>query len=132
MYGEYLEMNFRLPIIASTLLILGDPGQGKTTFVQKLAFDWAMAHHVKQSNPPLETISLLFVIPLRNLVGSTYRIMDLILGIFSDANECQLIEQWIQQHSMKVIVVLDGLDEMRKDGCIELRQILAKRISPKP
>ena len=32
------------------MLILGDPGQGKTTFVQKFAFDWAMAQKDKQSN----------------------------------------------------------------------------------
>jgi len=114
------------------LIILGQPGQGKTTFVQKLACDWAMSHKGEKPNVAFQQISLLFVFQLRNLNGDFADILDFLLQPY-DITPANIVglKEWIYDNPHKVVVILDGYDEL-SCKCVELEGILNQGMPPIP
>ena len=93
----------------SRVAFLGQAGVGKTTFLAKMAYDWATGKHLKD-------IHLLFFYPLRD----THR-----TPCFNDIPRKYLnrirhldsrkVELYMRENQKKVMLLLDGLDEYSGD-----------------
>ncbi|XP_072049234.1 uncharacterized protein [Amphiura filiformis] len=92
-------------------ILTGNPGQGKSTFCAKLAFDWC--HKSKVS--PLKDVQLLFIIQLATLKHSS-SIEDAICSqLLSSNTNRSTLGKVIHALGKKVVIVLDGLDEAPVD-----------------
>ena len=92
-----------------TVLIEGEPGMGKTTYCQKLAYDWAEGQEVDATFPD---IKLLLLLKCREMVGNIWEAIDdqlLPKDIEEDAKENFF--KYIRANQSQVLLVLDGLDE---------------------
>ncbi|XP_015749493.1 PREDICTED: uncharacterized protein LOC107329298 [Acropora digitifera] len=94
------------------VLIEGEPGIGKTSYCQKLAYDWATRQDCEwdESFPRVEVLLLL---RCREIESSCIwkAIEDQILpeGIQPEVRDTFI--QFLQENPSKVLLVLDGLDE---------------------
>ena len=94
------------------VLIEGEPGMGKTTYCQKLAYDWA----TKQDNEWDESfpkIEVLLLLRCRDIKSSIWEAID--EQIFPDDLDKEakdIILQFLRENQSKVLLVLDGLDEV--------------------
>ena len=92
------------------LLIEGEPGMGKTTYSQKLAYDWANEQDEwDESFPSIEVLLLLRCNDIKS--GIWEAIDDQLLpdDIGKEAKEDFL--RFIRENQAKVLLLLDGLDE---------------------
>ena len=93
------------------VLIEGEPGMGKTTYCQKLAYDWA----TKQDNEWDESfpeIEVLLLLRCRDIKSSIWEATDeQILPDDFDKEAKDSVLQFIRENQSKVLLVLDGLDE---------------------
>ena len=104
-----------------TVLIEGDPGIGKSTYCQKLAYDWATKQ--KDLNPSFPDIDVLLLLKCHEIRSNIWEAIDdqiLPVEIEDGAKECFF--RFIRENQQKVLLVLDGLDEMESG---ELKKISA-------
>ena len=104
-----------------TVLIEGDPGIGKSTYCQKLAYDWATKQ--KDFNPSFPDIDVLLLLKCDEIRSNIWEAIDdqiLPVEIEDGAKECFF--RFIRENQQKVLLVLDGLDEMESG---ELKKISA-------
>ena len=104
-----------------TVLIEGDPGMGKSTYCQKLAYDWATKQ--KDFNPSFPDIDVLLLLKCHEIRSDIWEAIDdqiLPVEIEDGAKECFF--RFIRENQEKVLSVLDGLDEMESG---ELKKISA-------
>ena len=93
-----------------TVLIEGDPGMGKTTYCQKLAYDWA----TKQENwdESFPTIAILLLLRCHDIKSSIWEAIDeQILPDDIDEESKENFFKFVRENQSKVLLVLDGLDE---------------------
>ena len=93
-----------------TVLIEGDPGMGKTTYCQKLAYDWA----TKQDkwDPSFPEIEALLLLRCHEIKSDIWKaIDDQILPEEMDTQANEYFFKFIRENQSKVLLVLDGLDE---------------------
>ncbi len=106
------------------ILVKGDPGIGKTTFLRKVAWDWATGN--------FKLYRLVFPIILK-LVNSTDSIEEMILRQNPTVEGCRINKETLaailEQHGDKCLLLLDGYDEMKENGAIG--RLLEKRVYPK-
>ena len=91
------------------VLIEGDPGIGKTTYCQKLAYDWANGQETDASFPK---IKLLLLLKCHGMSGNIWEAIDdqlLPKDIEEEAKE--KFFNYIRANQSQVLLVLDGLDE---------------------
>ena len=94
-----------------TILIEGDPGMGKTTYCQKLAYDWASKQ--KELDPSFPNIDVLLLLKCHEIRSNIWEAIDdqiLPAEIDDQAKECFF--KFVRENQSKVLLVLDGLDEM--------------------
>ena len=94
-----------------TVLIEGDPGMGKSTYCQKLAYDWATKQ--KELDPSFPDIDALLLLKCHEVKSSIWKAIDdqiLPAEIDDQARECFF--KFVRENQSKVLLVLDGLDEM--------------------
>ncbi|CAH3172307.1 unnamed protein product, partial [Porites evermanni] len=94
-----------------TVLIEGDPGMGKSTYCQKLAYDWATKQ--KELDPFFPDIDALLLLKCHDVKSSILKAIDdqiLPAEIDDQARECFF--KFVRENQSKVLLVLDGLDEM--------------------
>ena len=94
-----------------TVLIEGDPGMGKSTYCQKLAYDWATKQ--KELDPSFPDIDALLLLKCHEVKSSIWKAIDdqvLPAEIDDQAKECFF--NFVRENQSKVLLVLDGLDEM--------------------
>ena len=94
-----------------TVLIEGDPGMGKSTYCQKLAYDWATKQ--KELDPSFPDIDVLLLLKCHEVKSSILKAIDdqiLPAEIDDQARECFF--KFVRENQSKVLLVLDGLDEM--------------------
>ena len=94
-----------------TVLIEGDPGMGKSTYCQKLAYDWATKQ--KELDPSFPDIHVLLLLKCHDVKSSIWEAIDdqiLPAEIDDQARECFF--KFVRENQSKVLLVLDGLDEM--------------------
>ena len=93
------------------VLIEGEPGMGKTTYCQKLAYDWA----TKQDNEWDESfpkIEVLLLLRCRDIKSSIWEAIDeQILPDDLDKEAKDIVLQFLRENQSKVLLVLDRLDE---------------------
>ena len=95
-----------------TVLIEGDPGMGKTTYCQKLAYDWATKQDEWDESFP-ET-DVLLLLRCRDIESSSIKeaIDDQILPYDVNKEAKEVFFQFISENQLKVLLVLDGVDEV--------------------
>ena len=97
-----------------TVLIEGDPGMGKTTYCQKLAYDWATKQDEwDESFPEIEVLLLLKCHDIKSDIWEA--IDDQILPEDVDEEVKRSFFKFIRENQSKVLLLLDGLDEA--DSC---------------
>ena len=93
-----------------TVLIEGDPGMGKTTYCQKLAYDWATKQGDWDSSFP--EIEVLLFLKCHEIKSDIWEAIDdqLLPGEMDDQAKKRFFK-FIRENQSKVLLVLDGLDE---------------------
>ena len=93
-----------------TVLIEGDPGMGKTTYCQKLAYDWATKQN--KWDPSFPEIEVLLLLRCHEIKSDIWEaIDDQILPEEMDTQAKEYFFQFTRENQSKVLLVLDGLDE---------------------
>ena len=93
-----------------TVLIEGEPGMGKTTYCQKLAYDWACKQEEwDESFPEIEVLLLLRCHDIKSDIWEA--IDDQLLPEDVDEEVRRTFFKFIRENQSKVLLVLDGLDE---------------------
>ena len=93
------------------LLIEGEPGMGKTTYSQKLAYDWANKHDEWDTSfPSIEVLLLLRCNDVK--YGIWEAIDDQLLPDDIDEQAKENFFRYIRENQAKSLVLLDGLDEV--------------------
>ena len=97
--------------IPKRILVQGETGIGKSTFVKKLAVDWA-----EQKDDALKKFKLVLALPLRNVY--TCKTLDDIISfsqLFPKDEETSTDDllSYIRDNQEKVLLVFDGYDEYR-------------------
>ena len=96
------------------LLIEGEPGMGKTTYLQKLAYDWATEQDEWDASfPSIEVLLLLRCNDIKS--GIWQAIDDQLLPDDIDEQAKEDFFRFIRENQTKVLLLLDGLDEA--DSC---------------
>ena len=94
-----------------TVLIEGDPGMGKTTYCQKLAYDWANRQgEWDESFPEIEVLLLLRCHEIESNIWEA--IEEQILPEDIDKESKENFFQFVRENQAKVLLILDGLDEV--------------------
>ena len=93
-----------------TVLIEGDPGMGKTTYCQKLAYDWATKQN--EWDPSFPGIEVLLLLKCHEIKSDIWEaINDQILPEEMDDQAKEYFFKFIRENQSKVLLVLDGMDE---------------------
>ena len=99
------------------VLIEGNPGMGKTTYCQKLAYDWSLGEIPPEASFP--KAEMLLLLKCRDMNMKTFDIEeaidDQLLPQDADEKEKQNFFKFIRSNQSRILLVLDGLDELRQD-----------------
>ncbi|XP_063971350.1 NACHT, LRR and PYD domains-containing protein 12-like isoform X2 [Lytechinus pictus] len=104
---EYKDLfNLRINgVFPKRIMIQGEAGAGKTTFLAKIAWDWI------NDSPDLSKFVWVLIIPLREAKRCTIgQIVKSYLSKDNPATACQITE-YIRSNPEKVFIACDGLDE---------------------
>ena len=93
------------------VLIEGEPGMGKTTYCQKLVFDWANKSCCEwdESFPRIDVLLLLRCRGIKSTLWDA--VEDQILPAELKSEEKEMFFQFLRENPSKVLLLLDGLDE---------------------
>ena len=112
-------------------LVEGSPGIGKTTFCLKLAYDWA--HGKIPSECPFPKFEFVLLLKCRDIDGN---IMDTIREqlLPRDINK-ETVEKLLHfmediHNQEKILIILDGLDELPEKSQHHVDELLHRRILP--
>ncbi|XP_033646084.1 NLR family CARD domain-containing protein 4-like [Asterias rubens] len=89
------------------VILKGEPGRGKSTLIDKMAYDWAC-------DEALQQFELVFVLKMNAVEQST----ELIVSIFEQllAEDTKIdpvaLDYYIRDNEEKVLILLDGFDEL--------------------
>jgi len=97
------------------VLIEGQPGMGKTTYCQKLAYDWSVAGIPPEASFPKVEILLLLKCRDMKTANIEEAINDQLLPHDADKKEKENFFEFIRRNQSRILLVLDGLDELRHD-----------------
>ena len=112
-----------------TVLIEGDPGMGKTTYCQKLAYDWAMKREEWDKSFP--EIDILLLLRCRDIKTDIWdAINDQILPLDIDEEDKEWFFKFIRENQSKVLLVLDGLDEVDSSKVDMYNDLLESKMLP--
>ena len=93
---------------SSRYSLSGNPGQGKSSFCAKLAYDWCMGK-------TLQNIRLLFILQLSRMVPSSDIAEAIRSQLLSIEIDNPTLDRIISDSRRSILLVLDGLDETRMD-----------------
>ena len=99
------------------VLIEGNPGMGKTTYCQKLAYDWSVAEIPPDASFP--EVKIMLLLKCRDMHMKTVSIEDAIddqlLPQDTGKKEKEDFFHFIRSNQSRILLVIDGLDELRED-----------------
>ncbi|XP_015747435.1 PREDICTED: uncharacterized protein LOC107327199 [Acropora digitifera] len=105
------------------VLIEGEPGMGKTTYCQKLVFDWA-SKQCRDWDETFPRIDVLLFLRCRGIKSTIWdAIEDQILPDDIKLEEKEMFFQFLKENPSKVLLVLDGLDE----GLLQVAQSFSRQ-----
>ncbi|XP_068732878.1 NLR family CARD domain-containing protein 3-like isoform X2 [Montipora capricornis] len=111
------------------VLIEGQPGMGKTTYCNKVAFDWAKDLKYEDSFPDVQVLLLLRCREINSDLWEA--IDDQILPRDIKKEEREKFFTFIRDHQSKVLLVLDGLDELPTHKLPVYKEIIQGRMLSK-
>ena len=93
------------------VMIEGEPGMGKTTYCQKLAYDWA-SKQFREWGESFPRIDVLLLLRCRGIKSTLWDAIEeqILLGKI-EAKEKDMFFQFLKENPSKVLLVLDGLEE---------------------
>ena len=110
------------------VLIEGQPGMGKTTYCNKVAYDWAKNCKAEDSFPDFQVLLLL---KCRGITSELWEaIDDQLLPKDIKKEEREKFFAFVRDHQSKVLLVLDGLDELPSDYLPFYKEIIEGRMLP--
>ncbi|XP_068734580.1 NLR family CARD domain-containing protein 3-like [Montipora capricornis] len=110
------------------VLIEGQPGMGKTTYCNKVAYDWAKNCKAEDSFPDFQVLLLL---KCRDITSDLWEtIDDQLLPKDIKEEEREKLFTFVRDHQSKVLLVLDGLDELPSDYLPFYKEIIEGRMLP--
>ncbi|XP_022251488.1 uncharacterized protein LOC111087803 isoform X2 [Limulus polyphemus] len=118
----------RVPERVTRIIAEADAGFGKTTFTQKLAYDWAT-----RKCRYMEGFDIVFLIPLKNVFGSfrEYVLQELLpKDILQDDLYGNTVWKHLVAQQKKLLFILDGYDELAQSKVALLRDFLQGRELP--
>ena len=93
------------------VMIEGDPGMGKTTYCQKLVYDWA-SKRCRKWDKSFPRNKVLLFLRCRGIKSSLWdAIEEQILPSEIESEEKKVFFHFLKKNPAKVLLVLDGLDE---------------------
>ena len=99
------------------VLIEGNPGMGKTTYCQKLVYDWSVGEIPPDASFP--EVKIMLLLKCRDMHMKTANIEeaidDQLLPQDAGKKEKEDFFQFIRCNQSRILLVLDGLDELRDD-----------------
>ena len=110
------------------VLIEGKPGMGKTTYCHKIAYDWAKKRKGGESFPDVILVLLLKCKDIN--CGLWEAIDDQLLPRKANEEDKEKFYMFIRDHQSKVLLVLDGLDELPSSQLSIYKDIIQGRILP--
>ena len=111
------------------VLIEGKPGMGKTTYCHKIALNWAKK---QQGGESFASVFLVLLLKCKDIDGNLWEAIDDQLLPEVDDDEKEKFFKLIRKHQSKVLLVLDGLDELpkRNDQLPIYKKIIQGRVLP--
>ena len=115
----------------TVVLIEGEPGIGKTTYCQKLAYDWA-TRHGREWHESFPIIEVLLLLRCREIESNCIwkAIEDQILPEVIEPEVRETFIQFLQENPSKVLLVLDGLDEADQEKLKLFRKLIQGKLFP--
>ena len=110
------------------VMIEGHPGMGKTTYCHKIAYDWAKKRKGGESFPDVTLVLLLKCGDIN--CGLWEAIDDQLLPREVSKEEEEKFFTFIRDHQSKVLLVLDGLDELPLSQLSIYKDIIQGRVLP--
>ncbi|XP_067029210.1 nucleotide-binding oligomerization domain-containing protein 2-like isoform X2 [Acropora muricata] len=110
------------------VLIEGQPGMGKTTYCQKIAYDWAKKRKHGESFPDVTVVLLLKCRDIN--CGLWEAIDDQLLPREVKEEDKERFFTFIWENQSKVLLLLDGLDELPRDHLLLYKDIIQGRVLP--
>ncbi|XP_068690520.1 NLR family CARD domain-containing protein 3-like [Montipora foliosa] len=111
------------------VLIEGQPGMGKTTYCNKVAYDWAKNCKAEDSFPDVQVLLLL---KCRDINSDLWEaIDDQLLPRDMKKEQKEKFFKFVQNYQSKVLLVLDGLDELPTHYLPVYKEIIQERMFPK-
>ena len=110
------------------VLIEGQPGMGKTTYCHKIAYDWAKKRKDGESFPDLVLVVLLKCRDIN--CGLWEAIDDQLLPREVREEEKERFFTFVRDHQSKVLLLLDGLDELPGNQLSTYTDIIRGRVLP--
>ncbi len=112
-------------------LIEGSPGIGKTTFCLKVANDWA--NKTNGNEFPFPKFELVLLLKCRDIDGEIMEaVMEQLLPEDIDEKNRDELMDYIKdvKNQEKILIVLDGLDELPQKSKVHVDKLLKRRILP--
>ena len=113
------------------VLIEGNPGMGKTTYCNKVAYDWAI--NIKKEGDCFPEFEMVLLLKCRDVeIESDLwgAIDDQLLPGEINQKERETFFEFIRQNQSKVLLVLDGLDELPSSKRREFTDIIQGKMLP--
>ena len=115
-----------------TVLIEGKPGMGKTTYCNKVAYDWATKK--TEAADYLPNVKVLLLLKCRD-IGANHSLWEAIDGQLLPRDihkkELENFVEFICHNQPKVLLVLDGLDELPTSKSPVFSEIIQGRMLPR-
>lgn len=110
--------------------IEGRPGMGKTTYCKKLVYDWATGkQEVDDSFPNVEVVLLLRCRDIKTDLWEAIR--DQLLPLDIEEETTEKFISFLRHNQPKVLLILDGLDEVPDSRLPIFSDIIQGRVLPK-
>ena len=113
------------------VLIEGKPGMGKTTYCNKVAYDWAIKiPKAEDCFPEFEVVLLLKCRDVKIESDLWGAIDDQLLPGEMEKKQREKFFEFLRQNQPKVLLILDGLDELPPTKLPEFTDIIRGKILP--
>lgn len=111
-------------------LIEGQPGMGKTTYCQKLAYDWSVEGIPPEASFP--KVEMLLLLKCRDMKNADIEeaINDQLLPQDADKKDKENFFQFVRCNQPSILLVLDGLDELPDDLFQGFLPLIRGRVFP--